>query len=364
MKKFLNKLLKVLFVVLILAVAFVIGVTIIHVINTSKEKRELADAGYINTVTVHGKDLNYNAYGNIDGEHVIVTISGQGVNDYGTMSRFVTDSISNNNYIINIDREGYGFSADSFEEQTVEHIVDTYRTALKEIGVDGPYVLLPHSMGGVYATYWECTYPDEIEGIVFLDSSEITENAFFEDMDVSFKDYIVAAFSKTGIQRLVYKSIYMGLPAWVDEPEISYTKYLNIHGGGSFAQVSEMKLANENLKTVYEMLTPTEIPKLYISASASFQTTEEFVEYIEYANAILTADGKEEYFSLSDDTKTKEVAQRYIESCKKWREENTIPYMESIGNCEYVAIPGDHLIYQQKPDKVAEAVEKFLGTLE
>lgn len=219
-------------------------------------------------------------------------------------------------------------------------------------------------MGGVYATYWECTYPDEIEGIVFLDSPEITENAFFEDMDVSFKDYIVAAFSKTGIQRLVYKSIYMGLPAWVDEPEISYTKYLNIHGGGSFAQVSEMKLANENLKTVYEMLTPTEIPKLYISASSSFQTTEEFIEYIEYANAILTADGKEEYFSLSDDTKTKEVAQRYIESCKKWCEENTIPYMESLGNCEYVGIPGDHLIYQQKPDKVEEVVEKFLGTLE
>ena len=295
---------------------------------------------------------------------MIVTISGQGVNDYGMMSHFVTDSISNNNYIINIDREGYGFSEDSFEEQTVEHIVDTYRTALKEIGVDGPYVLLPHSMGGVYATYWECTYPDEIEGIVFLDSSEITENAFFEDMDVSFKDYIVAAFSKTGIQRLVYKSIYMGLPAWVDEPEISYTKYLNIHGGGSFAQVSEMKLANENLKMVYEMLTPTEIPKLYISASSSFQTTEEFIEYIEYANAILTADGKEEYFSLSDDTKTKEVAQRYIESCKKWCEENTIPYMESLGNCEYVGIPGDHLIYQQKPDKVEEVVEKFLGTLE
>ena len=349
--------------VLTLAVVFAIVMSIIHTVSTSREKGELADAGYINTVTVNGKNLNYNAYGNKGGEHVIVTISGLGVNDYGIMSHYVTDSLSDNNYIINIDREGYGFSEDSFEEQTVEHIVNTYRTALKEIGVDGPYILLPHSIGGVYATYWECTYPEEIEGVVFLDTSEITENAVFEDMDVTWSDYIVAGLSKTGMQRLAYDSLYMGSPAWVEEPERSYTKYLNIHSGGSFASVSETKLANENLKTVFNMLKKTEIPKLMINASSAFQTEKDFVDYIEYANALLVAQGKEEYFDLSDEAKTKEVAQRYIDNSTKWREENTMPYIESLGNCQYVGIPGDHLIYQQKPEEVAKAVKNFLKTL-
>lgn len=363
MKKFFKITIKVLFVVLILMVVFVIGMTVIHKIKTSKEKSELADNGYINTVTVNGKDLNYNAYGNMEGEHVIVTISGLSVNDYGIMSHFVTDSLSNDNYIVNIDREGYGFSEDSLEEQTVEHIVNTYRTALKEIGIDGPYVLLPHSIGGIYATYWECAYPDEIEKIVFLDTSEITENAYF-DMDISFMDYFLAFLSKTGLQRLAYKNLYMGSPAWVKEPELSYTKYLYIHSGGSFAAVSETKLANENLKTVLNMLTQTEIPKVYINSSSAIQTTEDFIDYIEYANATLSANGKEDYFSLSDDAKTKEVAQRHIDSCTQWRENNTMPYIEALGNCEYVGIPGDHLIYQQKPDEVAEEIKKFLGTLE
>ncbi|MDD6071064.1 MAG: alpha/beta hydrolase [Clostridiales bacterium] len=363
-KKVLKTIGKVLLGVLVVAVVFVIGVTIVHALTTMGEKGELADAGYINTVTVNGKDLNYNAYGNIDGEHVIVTISGLGVNDYGVMSHYVTDSLSEDNYIVNIDREGYGFSEDSLEDQTVEHIVDTYRSALKEIGVEGPYVLLPHSIGGIYATYWECTYPEEIEGIVFLDTTEITEDAFFEDMDITCSDYILAGLSKTGLQRFVYDSIYIGPPAWVEEPEISYTRALYTHGGGSFASVSETKLANENLKFVYEMFTETDIPKVMINASSSFETEEDFVEYIEYVNALLTAQGKEEYFDLSDDAKTAEVAQRYIESGAQWCEEQTMPYVEALGNCQYVGIPGDHLIYQQKPDEVAAAVEKFLKTLE
>lgn len=156
----------------------------------------------------------------------------------------------------------------------------------------------------------------------------------------------------------------MASPAWVKGSELLDRKYLDIHSGGSFAVVSETKLANENLKTVLNMLTQTEIPKVYINASSSFQTTEDFIDYIEYANATLSANGKEDYFSLSDDAKTKEVAQRHIDSGTQWRENNIMPYIEALGNCEYVGIPGDHLIYQQKPDEVAEEIKKFLGTLE
>lgn len=128
--------------------------------------------------------------------------------------------------------------------------------------------------------------------------------------------------------------------------------------------VSETKLANENLKSVFQMLAETEIPKLFINASSAFETKEDFVDYIEYANALLVAQGKEEYFDLSDDAKTEEVAQRYIDDSNQWRKEHIMPYVESLGNCQYVGMPGDHLIYQQKPDEVAKTVEEFLEELE
>lgn len=112
------------------------------------------------------------------------------------------------------------------------------------------------------------------------------------------------------------------------------------------------------------MLKKTEIPNLYINASSTFETEEDFVDYIKYANALLVAQGKKEYFDLSDDAKTKKVERRYIENSTKWREEHIMPYVEALENCQYVGIPGDHLIYQQKPDDVAEAVEQFLEALE
>ena len=49
--------------ILPLVVIFIIGMTIVHTILTSKEKSKLAKAGYTNKVTVNGKNSNYNAYG-------------------------------------------------------------------------------------------------------------------------------------------------------------------------------------------------------------------------------------------------------------------------------------------------------------
>lgn len=76
--KMVNKVLKIvekiLLSVFVLAVVFLMGMTIIHTVFTSKEKGKLDDYKYINTVNVNVKKLNYNAYGNRDGEHMIVCI--------------------------------------------------------------------------------------------------------------------------------------------------------------------------------------------------------------------------------------------------------------------------------------------------
>lgn len=34
---------------------------------------------------------------------------------------------------------------------------------------------MPHSIGGAYATYWCSQYPEEIEAIVFVDGSQLSE---------------------------------------------------------------------------------------------------------------------------------------------------------------------------------------------
>ena len=43
------------------------------------------------------------------------------------------------------------------------------REALEAVGINGPYILCPHSYSGLEAVYWAQNYPDEIEAIIGLD---------------------------------------------------------------------------------------------------------------------------------------------------------------------------------------------------
>lgn len=38
------------------------------------------------------------------------------------------------------------------KKQTVEQVVFDYRTELKNAGITGPYIFIPHTLEGVYAT--------------------------------------------------------------------------------------------------------------------------------------------------------------------------------------------------------------------
>ena len=51
-------------------------------------------------------------------------------------------------------------------EQTVENIVQEIRHALKEADIQGPYILMPHSISGVYSMYYANTYPDEVKAVM------------------------------------------------------------------------------------------------------------------------------------------------------------------------------------------------------
>ena len=55
------------------------------------------------------------------------------------------------------------------------------------------YILLPHSLGGAYATYWVSKYPEEIEGIVFLDGTQLSDNTELSEGSVIENRLAIAA---------------------------------------------------------------------------------------------------------------------------------------------------------------------------
>ena len=63
----------------------------------------------------------------------------------------------------------YGWSDLTDKERTVENIVGEIRMALKEANIEGPYILMPHSISGIYILYYANQYPSEVKAIIGID---------------------------------------------------------------------------------------------------------------------------------------------------------------------------------------------------
>ncbi|GAA3990852.1 alpha/beta hydrolase [Allokutzneria multivorans] len=67
------------------------------------------------------------------------------------------------------DRLGTGWSDAVDLPRTGEQVIDDLRELLRVADVPGPYVLVGHSLGGLYARLHAKRFPDEVAGLVLLD---------------------------------------------------------------------------------------------------------------------------------------------------------------------------------------------------
>lgn len=69
------------------------------------------------------------------------------------------------------DRASYGHSDPAPLPQSLPDVVDDLRAALKVKHIAGPYVLVAHSLAGIEARLLAQRWPDEVAGMVLVDSS-------------------------------------------------------------------------------------------------------------------------------------------------------------------------------------------------
>ena len=69
------------------------------------------------------------------------------------------------------DRAGRGWSSSNPRPVTLHNTVEDLHRLLQKAGVAGPYVMVGHSIGGVYVRQYAADYPNEVAGIALMDSS-------------------------------------------------------------------------------------------------------------------------------------------------------------------------------------------------
>ena len=68
-------------------------------------------------------------------------------------------------------RPGYGGSDPAPTPRDGSHIVDELRSLLKSKGLNPPYILVGHSLGGLYMQLFARRYPEEVSALILVDST-------------------------------------------------------------------------------------------------------------------------------------------------------------------------------------------------
>jgi pimeloyl-ACP methyl ester carboxylesterase len=84
---------------------------------------------------------------------------------------WVTAGVAQDSRVCVYDRAGKGWSDPADGPQDAVQTATDLHTLLERADIPGPYVLAGHSFGGLYVLTYTARYPDQVAGLVLLDST-------------------------------------------------------------------------------------------------------------------------------------------------------------------------------------------------
>lgn len=316
MKKALKITGKVLLWILGIIVGLVIISAVTHNILKSIEKNKY-EIGQ--TINIEGQDMQ--AYVTGSGEKTIVLLSGLGTASPITDFMPLAERLSEDYKVVILEYFGYGFSDTTKKERSNENIVNEIREALKELEISGPYILMPHSISGVYSLYYAINYPNEVEAIIGIDESKPnqTKTNKYENMSPS-----LALLNTLGIIRditFLLPNVDDGMNEnnFYSAEQVKFKKIATAWNSVNTSVINEMNMVNTNTKELYDMKYPNDLPVLSFLAKDTVDTDNEWLSL------------HEEVISNS-----------------------TIQKIETLS--------GGHYLHWTNADKIAEITKEFIST--
>jgi len=105
--------------------------------------------------------------------------------------------IQKNGRIFTYNRYGVGKTSKASCPQTGEEVVRSLEKVLKALDLQPPYILVAHSLGGIYANLYARLKPDEVLGVVFVDAAHPEEKQRQEEFKPPVFFRLIAGILKT-----------------------------------------------------------------------------------------------------------------------------------------------------------------------
>ena len=148
-----------------LIAVFLLFSVIRHRVLLEGEKDLLTPPGCM--VDVDGHKMHVYPVG--EGDKTLVLMAASGTVCPSLDFKNLYSGLGDDYRIVVVEKFGYGYSDTVNRPRDVASILSDTRAALSGAGINGPFILCPHSYSGLEALYWAQTYPDEVEAIIGLD---------------------------------------------------------------------------------------------------------------------------------------------------------------------------------------------------
>jgi pimeloyl-ACP methyl ester carboxylesterase len=113
----------------------------------------------------------YNMHIYCTGEGSPTVILEAGLNDFFVTWSKVQPEIAKQTRVCSYDRAGLGWSERNPDPRTSQSMVQELHTLLANTGIDGPYILVGHSFGGILMRLFAARFPYDVAGMVLVDSA-------------------------------------------------------------------------------------------------------------------------------------------------------------------------------------------------
>ncbi|WP_152395544.1 alpha/beta hydrolase [Paenibacillus guangzhouensis] len=257
-KKWMRKPLRILLKALgAIAIAIVLFLAIVFIVNIFATKSDQANiVRYGQHVSVDGKKMNVLIQG--DGKETIVLLPGYGTAAPALDFKLLIDELSPYYKVVAVEPFGYGLSDGTEKDRTTENIVSEVHEALQQLNINR-YMLMGHSITGIYGINYVNKYPNEVTAFVGIDSSVPTQPG----MDVKFPLKMFAFLKNSGLQRLMVKfgsDPYAGLA--FDDSTVKQMKMLSNINSNASTMLNEMDHISSNFKGAQGLTFPKDLPLL------------------------------------------------------------------------------------------------------
>lgn len=132
---------------------------------TEADKRNFPTPG--NLIDVGGFKMHINCVGEGSPTVILEALSG-GFSSYWA---WVQPEVAKQVRVCAYDRAGFGWSENDPQPESPQRTAQNLHTLLTNANIAGPFVMVGHSKGGIYVREYAALYPQEVVGIVLLDSS-------------------------------------------------------------------------------------------------------------------------------------------------------------------------------------------------